>query len=439
MCVNNKLSIREGLDAGVKHFVDECILCGKCVEGCPVFLEPKFELVNKGPEAAIEKVIDLLKGGQPSKEAYKLVYGCMNCSHVCKLACPKGLDLRSALISAGHRLQEAGEGLPPLAYQHALGHRYGFGQVFGDLQIKKNEVPWLKEAPPTPEAVDVVLFISCTAQGMPHLALEAMDILKKMGVNFAAIGARDLCCGGITLSHGTPEELSRVSEHYITTMAKFGAKKVVSLCPGCALLGSAFLPAFFSVPFESMHITDFLADNLDKLPFTQPLNKVVTIHDACAQRQLGRWEVPRKLLRAIPGVTLVEMEHNRENNLCCGAVANLNFPGSMDARYYARLNEAQAVGADVLTSICTGCQLVFCPLETQYPFEIKHAISLVAEAMGIHHEDKLKKYLLMGDPDKVLDEAREYVEASDLSLFEFQQVLPDYFKAFCVSRGSDFR
>ena len=43
--------------------------------------------------------------------------------------------------------------------------------------------------------------------------------------------------------------------------------------------------------------------------------------------------------------------------------------------------------------------------------------------MGIHHEDKLKKYLLTGDPDKVLDEARDYVEASDLSLFEFKHVL----------------
>ena len=51
-----------------------------------------------------------------------------------------------------------------------------------------------------------------------------------------------------------------------------------------------------------------------------------------------------------------------------------------------------------------------------------------AEGLGIHHEDKLKKYLTSSDPNQVLAEACEYVEASDLSLGEFKQVLPDYFK-----------
>ncbi len=435
MCINNKLSIREGFGMVAKHFVDECILCGECLKGCPVFLEPRFELVNKGPETVIEKVIDLLKGGPPSKEVYKLVYGCTKgCSHVCKSACPNGLALQSALVSAGHRLQAADEGLPPSAYQHMFNHHYSFGRVFGDLQIKESEAPWLKEVPSEPDAVDVVLFTSCAGQGFPHLVLDAIDILRRMKVNFTTVGARDLCCGCTTLTHSMPEVTARVSEKYITTMAKFGAKKVVSLCPGCAIFGNSFLPTFFSVPFESFLFTDFLADNLDKLPFTQPLNKVITMHDACTQGQLfGRWDVPRKLIKAIPGVTLVEMEHNMENTICCGYITNSNFPGAMDDRYYARLNEAQAVSAEVLTTTCLACQLAFCPRETQYPFECKHTITLVAEAMGIKHEDKLKKYLIIGDPDKVLDEARDYVEASDLSLSEFNHVLPSYFERMCVS------
>ncbi|MFH1006332.1 MAG: 4Fe-4S dicluster domain-containing protein, partial [Candidatus Latescibacterota bacterium] len=143
------MSIKINSEAGLKNFVDECILCGKCLEHCPVFLEPKFELVNKGPVAVIGKVVDLLQGGLPSEEAYRIVYGCaIGCTNICQPACPKGLELLSALIIAGQLLRTVGEGLPPLAYHHTLGHRYAFGHVFGNLQMKDAESPWLKEAPP---------------------------------------------------------------------------------------------------------------------------------------------------------------------------------------------------------------------------------------------------------------------------------------------------
>ena len=33
----------------------------------------------------------------------------------------------------------------------------------------------------------------------------------------------------------------------------------------------------------------------------------------------GYYDAPRRLLTAMPGVKLVEMENNRERSLCCGA------------------------------------------------------------------------------------------------------------------------
>ncbi|MBA3036424.1 MAG: (Fe-S)-binding protein [Desulfobacterium sp.] len=429
-------SLAEAFEQGAKYFVEECTLCGQCLEACPSFNDPKLELNDKNPAEVMEKIVDLLKGGPSSEEAYKMGYGClMGCTNICKPACPKDLNMQQAFMVAGQRLRAAGEGLPPLSFMHLAEHRYNFGHVFGDLQMKKSEVPWLTEVPSEQAAVDVVIFTSCVGRGFPNLVLEAMDILSSMKINFAVIGARDLCCGGTPLLLGNMKDVSRVSEKYISTMAKFGAGKVVAMCPACSVVGNDMLSKFSRVPFETIHITEFLADNIDKLHFTHPLNKRVTIHDACSQRQRGSWDIPRKLLEAIPGLTLVEMEHSRENSLCCGAQANANFPGLMIERNIARLNEAMAVRADIMTTICPGCQLAFCGYENQYPFEIKHAISLVAEAMGIHHEDKVKKYLLTGDPEKVLEEASEYVEASDLSLLEYQQILPRYFQTLCVSRG----
>lgn len=426
------MALQAGMDLAVKHFVEECTLCGQCLEVCPVFSEPKLELIDKGPAVVMAKVVDLLKGGPPSEEAYRMCYGCSyGCTNICKPACPKVLDLQPVFMALGHRLRAAGEGMPPLSFHHTPGHRYGFGHVFGNLQMKESEVPWLKEAPPDPEPVDVVLFVSCVAHGLTHLVLETMDILKKMQVKFVTVGARDLCCGIATFMMGDMADAARVSEKYVSTLARFGAKQVVSICSTCSFWGNTMLPSILPVPFASLHITEFLADNMDKLSFSQPLNKTVTIHDACTQRQMGKWDIARKLLKAIPGLTLVEMEHNKEKNICCGAMTDTNFPGVMDARYSARLEEARETGADIMTTVCPGCYQVFCGYENQYPFAINNIISVVAEAMGIHHEDKLKKFLLTGDHNQVLDEAHDYVEASDLSLLEFRQVLPGYFRKTC--------
>ncbi len=423
------MALKAGMEISLKNFVEKCIVCGRCLEVCPVFSEPKLELAGKEPAAVMEKIVDLLKGGPPSEEVYRMAYGCsMGCTNICKPACPEGLDLQPVFMALGHRLREEGEGLPPLSFHHAPGHRYGFGHIFGDLQMKSSEAPWLKEAPSEPETVDVVLFVSCVAQGMPHLVLESIEILRRMGIKFVAIGARDLCCGIATFMTANIEEAAKVSEKYVSTLSKFGANKVVSICCTCSFWGNTMLPQILPVPFESLHITEFLLHNIDKLSFTHPLDKVVAIHDSCTQRQLGKWDISRRLLQAIPGISLVEMEHNKEHNICCGAMTDTNFPGAMDARHFARLDEAMAAGADVMMTVCPGCQQVFCAYENKYPFEIKNAVTLVAEALGIHYEDKLKKYLAGVDAEQLLNEAIEYVEASDLSLLEFRNVLPGYLK-----------
>ncbi len=49
---------------------------------------------------------------------------------------------------------------------------------------------------------------------------------------------------------------------------------------------------------------------------------LVTYHDPCRlARQAGIMDAPRTLIESIPGIMLKEMEHNRENALCCGTSA----------------------------------------------------------------------------------------------------------------------
>jgi heterodisulfide reductase subunit D len=86
---------------------------------------------------------------------------------------------------------------------------------------------------------------------------------------------------------------------------------------------------------------------------------VVTYHDPCdLGRKGGTFDAPRRVLRAIPGVTLVEMDSRRETALCCGGGGNLEtFDPGLGAEVAAkRVAEAQAVGAQVIASACPQCE-----------------------------------------------------------------------------------
>ena len=96
----------------------------------------------------------------------------------------------------------------------------------------------------------------------------------------------------------------------------------MSTCPHCFNTLSNEYPDF-GAKFEVVHHTDFLAGLVaeKKLLPRKKLEEKVVFHDSC---YLGRYndvyEQPRDILKAIPGVQLVEAEGwNRQKGLCCGA------------------------------------------------------------------------------------------------------------------------
>ncbi|MEJ2166069.1 MAG: (Fe-S)-binding protein [Desulfobacterales bacterium] len=89
----------------------------------------------------------------------------------------------------------------------------------------------------------------------------------------------------------------------------------------------------------------------------------MTYHDSC---YLGRhnleYGAARKMLGAVPGVELVEMERNFQNSLCCGGGGGNVFTGligsGLDTAARARVREAAASGAQVLAVACPQCAVM---------------------------------------------------------------------------------
>ena len=83
----------------------------------------------------------------------------------------------------------------------------------------------------------------------------------------------------------------------------------------------------------------------------------VTWHDSChIGRASGVYEPPRDMIKAIPNVEFVEMEHHHENAHCCGSVLTLIKDPPVAAEIgKTRLDEAVEAGAEKLLALCPCC------------------------------------------------------------------------------------
>ena len=75
----------------------------------------------------------------------------------------------------------------------------------------------------------------------------------------------------------------------------------------------------------------------------------------------GVYDAPRNVLKAVPGVELVEMERIREAAWCCGAGggARESYPDFSAFTANERIEEAEATGADALVTACPWCERNF--------------------------------------------------------------------------------
>jgi len=150
-------------------------------------------------------------------------------------------------------------------------------------------------------------------------------------------------------------------EKNLSLFDKLSVKKVITLSPH----SYNALRNYYPNKFEVFHYTQILWDLISgsRLNLSAKLSAKVTYHDPCfLGRHNSEYEAPRQVLKAIPGVKLIEMERNRENSFCCGGGSGNFytdfFGGGENSPARIRVREAVETGANILATACPVCAIM---------------------------------------------------------------------------------
>ncbi|MHA1636451.1 MAG: (Fe-S)-binding protein [Candidatus Thorarchaeota archaeon] len=226
------------------------------------------------------------------------------------------------------------------------------------------KIKWLDslgfEVPTTGE---ILYYIGCTAgMRIPEVATNTAKILNTAGIEFAVV-RDEPCCGSVMLRTGTGDAAKENALKVAAALESTGAKKIVVSCAGCLKTLRKDYSEKFGIKLpEIVHIVEY-AEDLLKTGALKPKGldpKIrATYHDPCHMgRELGVYDSPREVLKAIPGIELVEMETIREAAMCCGAGGGLrSYDGDLAKKIAAdRMRSAEAVEADLMVSACPFCE-----------------------------------------------------------------------------------
>jgi heterodisulfide reductase subunit D len=193
------------------------------------------------------------------------------------------------------------------------------------------------------------------------------------------------------------------------------------------------------VAFPYEHVTAFIARHLDRIPFVRPVEKRVGMHYHTGYPQSDLdWQNARTILRAIPGLELIDIENPDALERHCAPkwIGRIGRPQWQKA-ISGVLNAARDARVDVLATIYHSCHREICREEARYPFAIVNYISLVGEAMGIEHPDVYKRYKLRADPEAVFEEVQPYVQAHGLDPLRVRDLQRSSFARPCEAEDSN--
>lgn len=395
-----------------EHLTDDvlaCAMCGYCRNVCTVFDALPWE--SNSPRGKYFILNQYIKGKIPlDDEVGRALYPCTTCKK-CDTVCQvraQNAHHWMALRYEFNKNKLHNTGLE-IIRQNVL-NVGNFWGIPAEARLKWLDVP-------TRTHGKIAYWSGCWAGTiMDNMAQNATRILNKLEIPFVHYGERERCCGLYLALGGYKKDFQDLVRRNLEMFKESGIDTIIFSCPGCYATFNENYPQMAlemgmecDIRFKhiAVYLSELIADG--RLKFTKQLNHTVTYHDSChVGRWFGHYEEPRSVIRAIPGIELREMEHIKENGLCCGLVSAFDSLASVAHSGMTRVKEAEATGAEYLVTNCAGCGSQFNSTCNAMGTKVRQMdlTEMVAEALDISTTDPAEKIgLFMGQAVELLKDS----------------------------------
>lgn len=428
------------MSAGHSHLKDldysvvqQCMHCGLCLPTCPTYDATKLE--RNSPRGRIALMRAVADDRLDITKAFGAeMYFCLGCL-ACQTACPAGVNYAELFEHARAEIEEKqvlanpkrnfirdftvgwlfmdlrrlelfGKGLR--LYQQSgaqsLLRRSGVMKLFPKrLQQLEAMTPAVCDkfsaeliAPNTPAIGErkyrVAMLTGC-AQDLTFSDVnrDTVEVLAQNGCEVIT-PAEQSCCGSLHAHNGEWTLAQQLARRNIDQFPPEQFDAIITNAGGCGSHLKHYAKLLVNDPIYGKRaklwdakvkdVHEWLALIRVRGPKCEGRTQTVTYHESChlshGQKVVSQ---PRELLRAIPGLTLVELP---EANWCCGSagIYNLTQPEMAGQLLDRKIKHIKSTGATTVATGNPGCllQLINGSAKEGLKLRVVHPITLLAEA-----------------------------------------------------------
>ncbi len=305
----------------------------------------------------------------------------------------RSVDIPKMIGSLRRVISEVGAGSIPRSLRTVAANLAGVGNPLGEP--REGRTKWALETgirAYTAET-DIMLFTCCyqAYDKRCRKAAESMiKVLNAAKVDFGVLDGDISCCGESIRKAGKEGLFANLASNNIRALKAAGVKRILTGSPHCYNTLKDEYPEF-GANFEVTHIALYMDEliSASRVKFRKSIDEKVAYHDSCCLgRYQGIYEEPRRILRSIPGVDLVEMSDHHANSLCCGGCSGGLWLESKSGQRFSelRINQAIESGAQVLAVSCPYCMTMFedavLTSGKENLIEVKDVVELVRESIA---------------------------------------------------------
>lgn len=424
-----------GADVPAASIYDQCVRCGLCLPTCPTYLETLTE--TSGPRGRISLIKSVGEGGLDllSPGFVHQMSECLDC-RACEAVCPSGVHYGQLIETARTQVQRA---VAPAASPLARLARYlALNVLFRNMGIMRAGASLLRfyqrsglqalarksgilrrlhlagtealapaisarffvprdqrYAARGERKCTVVLHAGCVMHvAFAHVNEASVRVLQRAGADVLVPSGQG-CCGAISVHAGEMPLGRDLAKRNIAAFERSGADFYVINAAGCGSTLKEYGELFAEdeqwrerAAAFSRAVRD-ITELLDQIGISRELGRIeatVTYQEPCHLVHAQRISAaPRRLLSAIPGLRLHEMN---ESSICCGSagIYNVTQPEMAARLQHRKVENIRATDASIVATANPGCALQVAAglAQAGIPTEVKHIVELLDESYAAY-------------------------------------------------------